>query len=126
MLDLVAGNVSFNCLPCPQSHLFSLGMTLLFATEYNTGSDDPRAEISDTFTDLLTSLTQDDSQLRPDLDTVIEASEKRLGEESSQDICLRIVGLQPQHGKAEPQGIHQDNIQLNLFTKCLFLKQSIL
>ncbi|GFO14629.1 protein very kind-like, partial [Plakobranchus ocellatus] len=86
-----------------KSHLFSLGMTLLFATEYNTGSDDPRSEISDRFTDLLTSLTQDDSQLRPDLDTVIEACERTLGVESSQDICLRIVGIQPNNEKAESE-----------------------
>ncbi|RUS91943.1 hypothetical protein EGW08_000345 [Elysia chlorotica] len=105
-----------------KSHLFSLGMTLLFATEYNTGSDDPRAEISDKFTDLLTSLTQDDSQLRPDLDTVIEASEKALGVESSQDICLRIVGLQPQNGKSdseekksEPSSIQQMSDELSAY-----------
>ncbi|GFS11535.1 protein very KIND-like [Elysia marginata] len=94
-----------------KSHLFSLGMTLLFATEYNTGSDDPRAEISDTFTDLLTSLTQDDSQLRPDLDTVIEACEATLGAESSQDICLGIVGLQSQNGKTEEKSSGSSSIQ---------------
>ncbi|XP_012936876.1 uncharacterized protein LOC101848743 [Aplysia californica] len=83
-----------------KSHLFSLGMTLLYATEYNTQSDDPRAALGDVFTDLLTTLTNDDPDLRPSLDTVIEACELSLGEESSQEICLKIIGY---HGTPDDE-----------------------
>ncbi|CAL1544314.1 unnamed protein product, partial [Lymnaea stagnalis] len=64
-----------------KSHLFSLGMTLLFATEYNTKSDDPRSQLGDEFTDLLSSLTNENMELRPDLDTVILACDRALGDQ---------------------------------------------
>ncbi|KAH9500932.1 hypothetical protein Btru_069231 [Bulinus truncatus] len=79
-----------------KSHLFSLGMTLLAATEYNTRSVDPGAELSDTFTELLASMTNENTDDRPDLYTVLDACDKALGDQHSQDICYNIIGNQRQ------------------------------
>ncbi|XP_059174444.1 kinase non-catalytic C-lobe domain-containing protein 1-like [Physella acuta] len=79
-----------------KSHLFSLGMTLLYVTEFNTRSADPQAQLSDAFTDLLASLTNEDVDLRPDLEAVLSACSAGLKGQDSQEICLRIVGLDKQ------------------------------
>nr|KAI8756211.1 kinase non-catalytic C-lobe domain-containing protein 1-like [Biomphalaria glabrata] len=77
-----------------KTHLFSLGMTLLAATEYNTRSDEPNAELSDTFTELLACLTNENIDQRPDLYTVLDACDGALGGHQSQEICAKIIGIE--------------------------------
>ncbi|KAK7479244.1 hypothetical protein BaRGS_00029492, partial [Batillaria attramentaria] len=72
------------------SHLFSLGMTLLYAVEYSSGNEDgedSRPEFSEDLNDLLTHLTQNDSEERPSLELVLELCDRALEEASSQEIC---------------------------------------
>ncbi|BFZ01604.1 hypothetical protein BsWGS_04643 [Bradybaena similaris] len=83
-----------------KTHLYSLGMTLLFATEYNSSSEDPEAVLGDTFTNLLAAITQEDSERRPGLHTVLGACDTALAGESSQDICVKIVGY---HSSESPE-----------------------
>lgn len=69
-------------------------MTLLYATQYNMANINPQAALSDTFSGLLTSMTRHNADDRPDMDAVIAACEAALGQESSQEICLKIIDFQ--------------------------------
>lgn len=74
-----------------QSHLYSLGMTLLFAVDYMGHSVDLRSEVSDDLYNLLTQLTQDDPGKRPKLETVLQLCDHALQDYSSQEICQKFA-----------------------------------
>ncbi|XP_076460857.1 uncharacterized protein LOC143293637 isoform X2 [Babylonia areolata] len=79
-----------------KSHLFSLGMTLLFAVEYSSNPDenidnDSKSALSKEVRDLLTHLTQDDPENRPDIELVLEYCDRALQDISSQDVCQRFA-----------------------------------
>ncbi|KAL5022627.1 hypothetical protein ScPMuIL_001782 [Solemya velum] len=72
-----------------KSHLYSLGMTLLFAAEYN--GEPAKTNITDDLQEILGCMTSDDLGLRPDLESVIIHCEEQLGGKLSQDICSQLV-----------------------------------
>ena len=68
-------------------------MTLLFAVEYSDGpeNEDSKSALSQDLTGLLTHLTQDDPEDRPDLELVLEYCDRALQDASSQDVCQRFA-----------------------------------
>ena len=74
-----------------QSHLFSLGMTLLYAAEYNV--DRTTEAISSELRDLLGRMTADSYKSRPDLESVITLCEEQLCGQSSQEVCCGIAAI---------------------------------
>ncbi|KAL3864884.1 hypothetical protein ACJMK2_006531 [Sinanodonta woodiana] len=72
-----------------KAHLFSLGMTLLYAAEYNAESTQP--EINLELRDLLGRMTLENYSSRPDLDSVIVLCEEQLCGQSSQEVCCTIA-----------------------------------
>ncbi|KAK3095807.1 hypothetical protein FSP39_019436 [Pinctada imbricata] len=72
-----------------KSHLFSLGMTLLYAAEYN---GTPRQnQISAELRELFGCMTSEDLQTRPNLESVITQCEEELCGKSSQEVCCGIA-----------------------------------
>ena len=74
-----------------QSHLFSLGMTLLYAAEYNV--DHTTDAVSPELRDLLGRMTADNFKARPDLESVITLCEEQLCGQSSQEVCCGIAAI---------------------------------
>ncbi|KAK3589437.1 hypothetical protein CHS0354_020772 [Potamilus streckersoni] len=72
-----------------KAHLFSLGMTLLYAAEYN--ADSSRPEINLELRDILGRMTLENYSSRPDLDSVIVLCEEQLCGQSSQEVCCTIA-----------------------------------
>lgn len=68
-------------------------MTLLFAVEYSGSSEheDSKSSLSQDLKGLLTHLTQDDPENRPDLELVLEYCDRALQDTSSQDVCQRFA-----------------------------------
>lgn len=73
-----------------QSHLFSLGMTLLYAAEYN---GEPNQEICLELRELFGCMTSEHLDTRPDLESIITQCEEELCGKSSQEICCGIGGF---------------------------------
>ncbi|XP_046360617.2 kinase non-catalytic C-lobe domain-containing protein 1-like isoform X1 [Haliotis rufescens] len=84
-----------------KSQLFSLGMTMLYAVEHQ---DEHKPELSQKLTNLLSRLTADDQNQRPELDTVISHCEEELDGQSSQDICLILSTVTPSPSSQEANG----------------------
>ena len=81
----------YSCYCCLlQSHLFSVGMSMLYAVRYTTETDNPRPMLGNAITDLLGRLTCDEVTKRPDLHEVIRWCDDALQGKSSQDICLNL------------------------------------
>ena len=74
-----------------QAHLFSLGMTLLYAAEYNV--EHTKEKISQELHDLLGRMTADSTTLRPDLESTIILCEEQLCGQSSQEVCCGIAAI---------------------------------
>ncbi|XP_041369911.1 kinase non-catalytic C-lobe domain-containing protein 1-like [Gigantopelta aegis] len=79
-----------DCCSSIKSHLFSVGMSMLYAVRYTVETDNPRPMLGDTITDLLGQLTCDEVTKRPDLLDVIRWCDDALQGRSSQDICLKL------------------------------------
>ncbi|KAK7109186.1 uncharacterized protein [Littorina saxatilis] len=89
-----------------ESHLYSLGMTLLFAVEYSGGPEgqDAKSALSQDLTDLLTHLTQDNPGNRPDLELVLEYCDRALQDASSQEVCQRFACVPAEEEHENPEG----------------------
>lgn len=74
-----------------QAHLFSLGMTLLYAAEYNV--NDTKEAVSAELRELLGRMTADDPTNRPDLESTIILCEEQLFGQSSQEVCCGIAAV---------------------------------
>ncbi|KAH3790012.1 hypothetical protein DPMN_168206, partial [Dreissena polymorpha] len=74
-----------------RAHLFSLGMTLLYAAEYNV--DHNKEAISPELREILGRMTADDPALRPDLESTIILCEEQLCGQSSQEVCCGIAAV---------------------------------
>jgi len=77
---------------CLQAHLFSLGMTLLYAAEYN-GDHSTQENVSPELREILGHMTSDDPTSRPDLETTIILCEEQLCGQSSQEVCCGIAAI---------------------------------
>lgn len=84
-----------------QSHLFSLGMTLLYAAEYN--GEPGRPEITAELRQLFGYMTSEKPSDRPDLESLINQCEEELVGKSSADICCKI-GSFTAHFSPAPDG----------------------
>ncbi|XP_061194832.1 kinase non-catalytic C-lobe domain-containing protein 1-like [Saccostrea echinata] len=73
-----------------KSHLFSLGMTLLYAAEYN---GEPGQQICPELRELFGCMTSEHLDTRPDLESIITQCEEELCGKSSQEICCGIGGF---------------------------------
>ncbi|XP_050395691.2 uncharacterized protein LOC126814532 isoform X2 [Patella vulgata] len=74
-----------------KSHLFSLGMTMLYGVEYNIQTEEPKHDLSPTLSDLLTNLCADDHSQRPSLIEVIKLCDDILEDRLSQYICSCMI-----------------------------------
>ncbi|XP_069140951.1 kinase non-catalytic C-lobe domain-containing protein 1-like [Argopecten irradians] len=72
-----------------KSHLYSLGMTLLYAAEYNV--EPSRPEISPELRDLFGCMTSELLTSRPCLEDIITLCEEELVGKSSQEVCVDIA-----------------------------------
>ncbi|XP_060074795.1 kinase non-catalytic C-lobe domain-containing protein 1-like [Ylistrum balloti] len=72
-----------------KSHLYSLGMTLLYAAEYNV--DPSRPEISQELRELFGCMTAEVLTSRPSLEDIITLCEEELVGKSSQEVCVDIA-----------------------------------
>ncbi|XP_076104710.1 kinase non-catalytic C-lobe domain-containing protein 1-like isoform X4 [Mytilus galloprovincialis] len=84
-----------------KSHLFSLGMTLLYAAEYN--GEPGRPEITAELRQLFGYMTSEKPSDRPDLESLINQCEEELVGKSSADICCKI-GSFTAHFSPAPDG----------------------
>ncbi|XP_064601889.1 kinase non-catalytic C-lobe domain-containing protein 1-like isoform X2 [Liolophura sinensis] len=77
------------------SHLYSLGMTMLYAAEYNVqlGSVRERERMSANLSRLVGKMTSDNPRDRPSANTVLTDCDRMLGEESSQEICADVAAI---------------------------------
>ena len=71
-----------------QAHLYSLGMTLLFAAEYSQLS---RRSLSKTLTTLINDMTLEDYDLRVPLEEVLDACEGLSKGRKSATVCRDMV-----------------------------------
>ncbi|XP_052771824.1 kinase non-catalytic C-lobe domain-containing protein 1-like isoform X3 [Mya arenaria] len=74
-----------------KAHLFSLGMTLLYAAEYN--GDNTQEAVSQELREILGRMTADDPGNRPDLESTIILCEEQLCGQSSQEVCCGIAAV---------------------------------
>ena len=74
-----------------QAHLFSLGMTLLYAAEYNVEST--KEAVTPELREILGRMTADDPNMRPDLESTIILCEEQLCGQSSQEVCCGIAAV---------------------------------
>ncbi|XP_060581603.1 kinase non-catalytic C-lobe domain-containing protein 1-like isoform X1 [Ruditapes philippinarum] len=90
-----------------KAHLFSLGMTLLYAAEYNV--DQSQEAISAELRELLGRMTADETTNRPDLESTIILCEEQLCGQSSQEVCCGIAAIV---GFGLPQEVMVENFIL--------------
>ncbi|XP_053407466.1 kinase non-catalytic C-lobe domain-containing protein 1-like isoform X3 [Mercenaria mercenaria] len=74
-----------------KAHLFSLGMTLLYAAEYNV--DQSKEAVSAELREVLGRMTADETTSRPDLESTIILCEEQLCGQSSQEVCCGIAAI---------------------------------
>ena len=70
--------------------MYSLGMTLVYAAEYNS-SEYGTCDLNDDVNNLLTHMTADDYEDRADIDSVIRVCQHQLGQVSPQEVCNVLV-----------------------------------
>ncbi|KAJ8316890.1 hypothetical protein KUTeg_004794 [Tegillarca granosa] len=88
-----------------KSHLFSLGMTLLYAAEYN--GEPGRPEISEELRQLFGCMTSENLSTRPNLESVITQCEEELCGKSSQEVCCAIGTFLPPYTPAPDHRFHK-------------------
>ena len=88
-----------------QSHLFSLGMTMLYAAEYNP-DEMGRRELTSSLSSLIAHMTTDDYEDRANIEDVIKACEKNLTGRSSEQICQQLASAVKLNSSAEGKGFY--------------------
>ena len=104
-----------------QSHLFSLGMTMLYAAEYNPDEMGLR-ELTSSLSSLIAHMTTDDYEDRANIEDVIKACEKNLTGRSSEQICQQLASAVKLNSSAEGKGISFEfAIAIGLIVHCHWL-----